>query len=214
MPNVKNIIDNFLINMTDIQKKKIDYLKSFFNPYSSSVYIVGGFLRDQILGIQSDDIDIEVYDIQDEIFYKLMDKLGAKELNKKFFVYNYLGIDISLPRLELKNGEGYHGFKMEVTNNPFEAVQRRDFTCNSLMYNIFENKLYDYCGGFDDIKNKILKVVNKEKFIEDDVRFLRAIRMKVKFGFLPDKTTKELLWQMNLENITKTKIAKELKKIL
>lgn len=206
-------IENFSLSLSPLQKQKINFLTNFFKPYTQNIYIVGGFLRDQILGLQSDDIDIEVYDIKEEIFFILMERLGATIFSKEFFVCNYEGIDISLPRVELKSGDGYHGFEMEVTNNPIDAIQRRDFTCNALMYHIFEEKLYDFVFGISDIKNKILKVVNEEKFIEDDVRFLRAIRMMVKFDFLPEEKTKEVLLQMSLKNITKTKIEKELKKL-
>lgn len=206
-------IENFSLQLSTFQKQKINLLANFFKPYTKNIYIVGGILRDQLLGMVSDDIDIEVYDVKEETFFILMEELGATILSKEFFVYNYEGIDISLPRVELKSGDGYHGFKMEVTNNPFDALQRRDFTCNALMYHIFEEKLYDFVFGVSDIKNKILKVVNEEKFIEDDVRFLRAIRMMVKFGFVPEEKTKEVLLQMSLKNITKTKIERELKKL-
>lgn len=207
------VIENFSLNLSSSQKQKINFFKNFFKSYSKNIYIVGGFLRDQLLSKKSDDIDIEIYDISEETFFVLMEKLGAKELTKKFFVYNYEGIDISLPRIEIKSSEGYHGFTMEVTNDRFEAIQRRDFTCNALMYNIFQEKLYDFVDGVNDIENKILKVVNYEKFIEDDIRFLRGIRMMAKFGFIPEVKTKEILLSMSLESITKTKIDKELKKI-
>jgi tRNA nucleotidyltransferase (CCA-adding enzyme) len=206
-------IENFSLILSSLQQEKINFLTNFFKPYTQNIYVVGGFLRDQILGIQSDDIDIEIYDIDRETFYSLMEKLGASELSKNFFVYNYEGIDISLPRIEIKTGEGYHGFKMETTNNPVEAIERRDFTCNTLMFHIYENKLYDYCGGVGDIKNKILRVVNPNSFQEDSVRFLRAIRFMAYYSFAPETVTKEILKSMHLEDITKTKIEKELKKL-
>ncbi|MCI0501547.1 MAG: hypothetical protein L0Y61_07350 [Epsilonproteobacteria bacterium] len=207
------LIENFSLSLSSSQKEKINFLKTFFSPYTQNIYIVGGFLRDQIVGLQSDDIDIEVYDIEKEIFYTLMEKLGASELSKNFFVYNYEGIDISLPRIEIKTGEGYHGFVMEPTNNPLQAIQRRDFTCNALMFHMYENKLYDYCGGVDDIENKILRVVNFERFNEDSVRFLRAIRFMTHYSFIPEIATKEVLKSMHLEDITKKRIEKELKKL-
>lgn len=207
------LIENFSLTLSSFQQEKINFLTNFFKPYTQNIYIVGGFLRDQLLGIQSDDIDIEIYDIDKETFYLLMEKLNAIELSKQFFVYNYKGIDLSLPRIEIKTGEGYHGFKMKQTNNPQEAIKRRDFTCNTLMFHLYEKKLYDYCGGVGDIQNKILRVVNFDSFKEDSVRFLRAIRFMAWFGFVPEKVTKELLLSMSLEDVTKTKIEKELKKL-
>ncbi|MDD2698656.1 MAG: hypothetical protein PHF17_07655 [Arcobacteraceae bacterium] len=207
------LIENFSLTLSSLQQEKINFLTNFFKPYTQNIYIVGGFLRDQLLEIQSDDIDIEVYDLDKELFYTLMKQLDATELSKQFFVYNYNGIDISLPRVEIKTSTGYHGFVMEQTNNPQDAIKRRDFTCNALMFHIFEEKLYDYCGGVGDIKNKILKVVNFESFKEDNVRFLRSIRFLALYHFIPEKETKELLKDMSLKDITKTKIEKELKKL-
>jgi tRNA nucleotidyltransferase (CCA-adding enzyme) len=212
---VKNnpTVEEFSLLLSPSQQEKINQILTFFKPYTTNLYIVGGFLRDQIVGRESDDIDIEIYDVEKEHFYKLMEQLGASELSKQFFVYNYQGIDISLPRVEKKTADGYHGFTMETTNSPLEAIQRRDFTCNALMYHLHEQKLYDYCGGMGDIKNKILRVVNPISFQEDNIRFLRAIRLMSLYYFVPDDNTKELLKNMSLTDITKTKIEKELKKL-
>lgn len=207
------IIENFSLSLSVSQKQKINHLTNFLKPYTQNIYIVGGFLRDQILGVSTDDIDLEVYDISQEIFHKAMEELGATVLSKDFFVYCYDGIDLSLPRKEVKTGEGYHGFKMEQTNNPKEALLRRDFTSNTLMYHLFEERLYDYYNGVDAIEKKILQVVNPKTFHEDNVRFLRAIRFMAKFGFFPEIETKMILEKMSLQDLTKTKIERELKKI-
>jgi tRNA nucleotidyltransferase (CCA-adding enzyme) len=203
----------FSLNLSTTQQSKINNIITFLTPYSNNIYLVGGFLRDQILGISSDDIDIEVYDISQSLFDDLMKQLGASPLSKDFFVYNFDGIDISLPRKEIKSGTGYHGFKMELESNPKVAILRRDFTCNALIYHLVDKELYDFCGGFDDIKTKTLRVVSEDRFPEDNLRFLRAIRFIAKFGFTPDCRLKTILQGMNLDDITKTKIAKELKKI-
>ncbi len=207
------VVENFSLSLSPLQKQKIDFLTNFFKPYTHNIYIVGGFLRDQILGITSDDIDLEIYDVSQELFHTLMEKLRATPLSREFFVYCYEGIDLSLPRKEIKIKDGYHGFKMEQTNNPKEALFRRDFRSNTLMYHIFEKNLYDYFNGISDIKKKILKVVNPETFHEDNVRFLRAIRFMAKYSFKPDDETKIILEKMSLQDLTKTKIEKELKKI-
>ena len=204
---------HFALKLTKEQENKINYIKTFFSPFTDRIFIVGGFLRDQIIGIECDDIDIEIYDLNEEVFTKLMDKIGAKPLSKEFFVYNFDGIDISLPRRELKTGEGYHGFKMKLENNPEVAILRRDFTCNSLMYSLNEEKLYDYCNGLIDIQNKILRVVDETKFAEDNFRLVRAVRLMASLGFAPDCKAKEILQSMKLCDITKTKIENELKKL-
>ncbi len=204
---------DFTLSLSSSQQERINFLRDFFSPYTTRVYIVGGFLRDNLLNIYSDDIDLEIYDISQEFFLELMEKLQTKELSKKFFVYDYKGIDISLPRVETKVLSGYHGFDIKLTDNEKEASLRRDFTCNTLMYNIYTNKLLDIYNSVDDINNMILKIVNPQKFSEDSLRLIRAVRFMAQFGFKIDENSKQVLRNMNLDEISKSRINKEIQKL-
>ena len=174
---------------------------------------MGGFLRDNLFNKNSNDIDIEVYDVSKEKFIELMCSIEAKVLSEKFYVYCYDDIDISLPRVETKVSKGYHGFEIEITNDEFNATLRRDFTMNALMYNIFDNNLYDFHGGINDIKSNTLKIVNKQAFQEDSLRFIRAIRFIAQFHLNIDNESKNILSQMNIDELSKNRVYKELKKI-
>lgn len=204
----------FKLSLSPLQQQKINFIKSLFSLYTRRIYIVGGFLRDQVLGIYSDDIDIEVYDVSPDIFEELMNKIDSKILSKQFYVYNYDGVDIALPRVEQKCGSGYHGFKIKITDNEKEATKRRDFTINSLMYNIYDDTLLDIWGGVDDMKNRILKIVNYETFSEDSLRLLRAIRFKSTYNLTIESKSKEILKSMDIDELSKSRINKELQKIL
>ena len=118
---------------------KIEFIKSIFLPYTNKVYIVGGFVRDKLLGIDSQDIDIEVHQIDIKVFQKIMKQINALEVGKSFFVYKYQDIDISLPRIENKIGIGHKGFQVKLAKNEKEASLRKDFTILvSLCYPIRE----------------------------------------------------------------------------
>ena len=181
-----NIIDKSIL-------KKINFLKSIFLPYTNRVYIVGGFVRDTLLGIKTQDIDIEVHGIDIKTFEQLMKQIKAKEVGKNFFVYKYQNIDISLPRTENKIGIGHKGFEVKLAKNEYEASIRRDFTINALMYNIYDGTILDFHNGIDDLKNKLIKVINKTKFIEDSLRALRAVRFTSKLGFKIHKHSLSLI---------------------
>ena len=144
---------------------EFEYLKKFFSPYSKRVYLVGGCVRDEFLGIESKEFDIEVYDIDINKFDELMKKLKAKGVGKSFFVYKWKNFDISLPRIESKIAKGHRGFEVKLTQNEKIASKRRDFTINALMKNIYTGEILDFWGGIEDIKRKIIRHIDSNSFI-------------------------------------------------
>jgi len=90
---------------------------NFLKPYTTRAYLVGGASRDILMGKTPTDFDIEIYDISPQFFEKLMLKLGAKGVGKSFFVYKYKNFDLSLPRIENKNGYGHTGFEVKITQS-------------------------------------------------------------------------------------------------
>ena len=205
--------DNFSLLFTKKQQKQINFLKNFFSKYTNRIYIVGGFIRDQLLHKQSVDIDIEVYDIPYDKFKLLMKELKADDKGAKFFVYKWEDIDISLPRIETKIGSGYFGFDVSISNDEQEASKRRDFTINALMYNIYTNELLDFYSGTNDIKNKTIKAVNYKSFKEDSLRVLRAIRFSLNLGFKIDRKTYKLMQDMSIKDLREKQISNELRKV-
>jgi len=110
---------------------------------------------------QNKDIDIEVYDIDENKFVNLMEKLGAKGVGRSFFVYKFGNFDISLPRTESKIYSGHKGFSVALTNDEQTASKRRDFTINSIMRNIFTGEILDFISRqneplFAKVENELL----------------------------------------------------------
>ena len=189
------------------------YIKNILSKHTKRAYIVGGALRDTLLGRNVYDLDIEVYDIEPKKFDDIMQSIKAKGVGKSFFVYKYNNIDISLPRVEKKVGFGHKGFEVKIANDEKEASKRRDFTINALMYNIFEEKLLDFWGGKDDIKNKIIRVVDKDSFKEDSLRVLRAIQFSARLGFKCEKNSIDIMKKLNLNDLSKDRIFWEFEKL-
>ncbi len=191
----------------------LEFLKNFFAPLTSRVYLVGGCVRDEILGIKSKEFDIEVYDINPENFDKLMQKLGAKGVGKSFFVYKWKNFDISLPRTETKTAKGHKGFEVTPTQNEKTASKRRDFTMNALMKNIYNGKITDFWGGIQDIKNRLIRHIDDKTFTEDPLRVLRAMQFSARFKFKISPKTVRLCQSLNLSELSKERIFSEFEKM-
>jgi tRNA nucleotidyltransferase (CCA-adding enzyme) len=167
--------------------------------------IVGGAVRDAIMGIVPKDIDIEVYKINYESLVAFLSTYGHVDLvGKKFGVIKFkpkngegMEYDISIPRIESKVGINHTDFNIEfdVRMTIEEAATRRDFTINALAYNPSTETLYDFFGGVSDIENKILKHTSN-KFREDALRILRAMQFQARFNFSIHPETISLMKEM------------------
>ena len=138
------------------------------------IYLVGGAVRDKILGILVNDKDyLVVGSTPDE-----MVKLGYKPIGKNFpvFIHPKTKEEYALARTERKIGKGYHGFKFYTSPDVTleEDLKRRDITINAIAEDE-DGNIYDPFNGKDDINNKIIRHVS-EAFIEDPLRVLRVAR--------------------------------------
>jgi tRNA nucleotidyltransferase (CCA-adding enzyme) len=138
------------------------------------IYLVGGAVRDKILGIPVKDRDYLVVGSTPEE----MVKLGYKPIGKDFpvFLHPKTKEEYALARTERKVGKGYHGFKFYTSPNVTleEDLRRRDITINAIAEDE-DGNIYDPFNGKDDIKNKIIRHVS-DAFIEDPLRVLRVAR--------------------------------------
>lgn len=196
------------------QKSQNDFedIKKLLAKYSSRVYLVGGFVRDEFLGLESKDYDIEIYDIEPKKFDKIMLDFGAKGNGKSFFVYTYKDFDLALPRTENKIGDGHKAFEVKLCNDEKLASRRRDFTINSIMKNIFTGEILDFWGGVKDLENRILKIIDEKAFKEDNLRILRAVQFVSRFDLKIDEKSLEIMKTMDINDLSKERIRLELEK--
>ncbi|CAI6162369.1 MAG: CCA-adding enzyme [uncultured Sulfurimonas sp.] len=187
--------------------------------------IVGGFVRDSLVNLESKDIDIELYGLDSlDTLETILHEFGeVNTVGKSFGVcklnFGDLELDFSLPREDSKIDSGHKGFSVRTNKNlDFKsAAKRRDFTINAMGYDVKEKKLLDPYGGQKDIQNKILRAVDINKFAEDPLRILRGIQFSSRFNFTLDtflvKLFTELINKNILEELPKERIYEELKKM-
>ncbi len=164
-------------------------------------YLVGGFVRDNLLGLKAKDRDWVVVGST----YKKMVSLGYKPIGKYFpvFLHPITKEEYALARTEKKNGKGYNGFLCNFSKSITlkEDLYRRDLTINAISVDK-KGKYFDPFNGILDINNKIIRHVSIH-FIEDPLRVLRVARFFSKlnkFNFFIHKNTWKLIFYISKSN--------------
>ena len=163
---------------------------------AENVLIVGGWVRDWLLNVESKDIDIEVYGMTfDRIQSELEDCCYSVDaIGKSFGVLKVDNeIDISMPRRDNKIGAGHKGFSVEIdpSMSVKDAASRRDFTINTMGVNV-EGILIDPFSGSEDLQDGLLRAVDSSSFGEDPLRVLRGMQFAARFNFAMEEETVQL----------------------
>ncbi len=179
------------------------------------VFLVGGAVRDVLLGLEPKDKDYVVIGHSEQD----MLNLGFERVGKDFpvFLHPETGFEYALARKERKDGVGYNGFSVETNNVTLEEdLFRRDLTINSMAMN-HKMELIDPYGGKEDLNNRLLKHVSKH-FAEDPVRILRIARFSARYDFEIHSDTISMMKQMvdngEFDNLTGERVWKEFEKVL
>lgn len=150
--------------------------------------LVGGCVRDWLLGLEPKDFDVEVFGLDYDSLGRALAPFGPTDLvGRSFGVLKVrLGgaeYDFSLPRRESKTGAGHRGFAVEPEPNLTEAdaAARRDFTLNAIAYDPLDQRLIDPHGGERDLRARVLRHTSAA-FAEDPLRVLRAFQLAARFG--------------------------------
>ena len=183
-------------------------------------YIVGGWVRDRLMGVPSGDYDIEVYGLPLDALMAILKKHGKPNLVGKAFgvitlTRDGVTYDFAFPRTERKVGDGHRGF--EVTADPSldfaTASSRRDFTINAMGMRLPDLELVDCHGGRADLERGVLRHVSAA-FSEDPLRALRAVQFAARFGFDIAPATQALCAAQPLEELPRERLFAEFKKLL
>src|SRR5262245_1926800 len=132
--------------------------------------LVGGCVRDELLGREPKDLDLEVFGIEAPALRSLLERAGRVDaVGESFAVYKVGGLDVALPRRESKAGRGHKGFL--VDGDPHlsvtEAARRRDFTINAISCDPLTNEVVDPFDGRADLQARRLRVVDPQTFGDD-----------------------------------------------
>ena len=179
--------------------------------------IVGGRVRDELLGRSSKDLDLEVYGLPADRLRSLLEAFGRVDaVGESFTVYKVAGIDVSLPRRESKVGRGHRGF--DVVGDPdlsvTEAARRRDFTINAIARDPLTNEIIDPFGGRADLQARRLRMVDPRTFGDDSLRVLRGLQFAARFELTMDEATRQVCRTIPLDDLPPERIWGELEKLL
>lgn len=180
-----------------------------------NLYLVGGAIRDEIIGKEVYDKDYCVTGISKEKFLRLFPK--AKILGKSFEVFEIGHMQFALARKETKKGKGHKEFKIETGEKITieEDLARRDITINAIAKDVLTKEIIDPFNGRKDIENKKIRKVS-DAFSEDPLRVYRVARIAAQTGFEVEEETLKQMESLKEELLTlsKERIFVELKKAL
>lgn len=172
-------------------------------------YIVGGYVRDKILGIINKDIDIEVFGLSEEVLEQILKKYGNFKKVGTFEIY-LLNNSVEII---LNNKIWSESTNEEVLQ---ESAKRRDLSINAIYFDPILEKKIDPMNGIKDIKDRVIKYCDESTFMDDPVRILRVAYFYGKYGFEVKEELKELI-KLNSEKILEVveeRVATEFEKIL
>ena len=190
--------------------------------------LVGGGVRDALLGRPTYDADLEVFGVPAPALERILLAEFPGRVNavgRSFGIFKVplasgRDLDVSLPRTESKSGPGHRGF--EVRGDPFlpfdEAARRRDFTVNALGYDPLTGALLDAHGGRADLDARRLRAVDPRTFPDDPLRVWRAFQLAARLGFTIEPETETLLREVvrsgALAELSRERVTDEIRKLL
>ena len=205
--------------MTD---SPLDFIRDVAEAVSQAggrAFIVGGYVRDQLLGLDSKDTDVEVYNLSMSELERILGTFAkVLHIGKAFGVLRIKGFDVdfSLPRRDSKMRPGHQGFQVshDPTMSFADAARRRDVTINSMGLDPVTGDLLDPHGGRRDLETKILRATDPARFGEDPLRALRVAGFAARFGMTPDQELSKLCAALDLSELSAERIFEELNKLL
>lgn len=200
-------------------------------PLGGRALLVGGFVRDALLGQSPKDADVEVYSLEADVLKTVLQTLGRVDIvgesfrvlklvwhakNPETGARERFELDVSLPRRDRKIGTGHKGF--EVEGDPFasveDAARRRDFTLNAILCDPLTGEILDPFGGRADLDARLLRAVDARHFGEDSLRVLRAMQFAARFELRIEPQTVAICRAIPLADLPRERVWGEWEKWL
>ncbi len=214
------------INKAEISQAACEIVKHLSeNGYEA--YVVGGCLRDAIMGLHPKDFDVATSATPEQVV-KLFPR--SRIIGRRFKIVHVRRgrelIEVTTFRGHHESGGGKHAQQAKsgllVRDNVYGDLEadalRRDFTCNSLYYDPQKELLIDRCNGVADMRNGILRTIGDpwDRFCEDPVRMIRAVRFEAKLGLALDEASQEALEQNRhmMQEVAPARLFDEMIKVL
>lgn len=212
----RNILEQIRRKLSIALPSDLLQLSKIFKAAGKDFYLVGGSVRDALMGEEPKDLDVTTNATPDEMeqILSAYPEYKVLELGKAFGIVKVIspeGNEYELATFRQDIGKGRRPDSVEFTTID-KDVLRRDLRMNALFYDIEKGEVVDYVGGIDDIENKKVRTVGRaaERFDEDRLRILRALRFAARFGTALDKDADEaILSDNNLEGVSGERIRDE-----
>lgn len=185
-----------------------------FSKAGHELFVVGGAVRDAVLGVQSHDYDVATGATPDQVISLLQPKgWELNETGKSFGVVRACKLgreEYEIATFRLDIGEGRRPDSVQFTSIN-EDVKRRDLTINALFYDAKTEEIVDFVGGLEDIKNEVIRCVGNpfDRFREDKLRILRALRFSARYGWKLDCAASAAMMEEDLSELSSERIHDE-----
>lgn len=181
--------------------KQVKYIIDKLKENNYEGYLVGGCVRDFVLGKEPKDYDICTNALPEQITEIFKDNkllLHGLKHGTITIVLDSECYEITTYRIDKDYKDGRHPETVEFTTDLVEDLKRRDFTINAMAYDIYKNEIVDPFNGLEDIKNKRIKCVGNatDRFTEDALRIMRALRFASVLNFDIEKDTKQAIFDL------------------
>lgn len=185
-------------------------------------YWAGGCVRDRLIGKTPKDYDVATSATPDQV-REVFGKRRTLAIGAAFGVIAVVGsreqglVEVATFRRDTTYSDGRHPDAV-VFSTPEEDAQRRDFTINGLYYDPLAERVIDFVGGIDDLKRGVVRAIGnpRERFEEDKLRLLRAVRMAARFGFAIESTTMTAVQELaaTVTSVSPERIGQEMRQML
>ena len=180
--------------------------------------LVGGCVRDSLLGLKPSDFDLECFGIGAERLKSVLsERFGIDLVGASFGIFklHHIDVDVALPRRETKLGLGHRAFEIECdpSLSLAEAAARRDFTVNAIYEDPLTGEILDPWNGREDLENGVLRHVGVH-FCEDPLRVLRGMQFAARFRLVPARETISVCRSMEPEDLPRERLMGEWRKLL
>jgi poly(A) polymerase len=176
--------------------KHAKQIVELLNTKGKKAFIVGGSVRDALLGLEPKEYDITTSATPDEVcsYFQNTVEVGAS-FGVIIVLIGGIKFEVATFRKEENYSDGRHPDKVQYSGEESEDVLRRDFTINGMLYDPISEEVIDYVGGLSDLEHKIVRTIGDPyyRFNEDKLRMMRAIRFSSRLGYEIDKSAKNAL---------------------
>jgi poly(A) polymerase len=186
---------------------------------SYQALLVGGCVRDLLLGREPADYDVTTDATPDQVMALFPESIAVgAQFGVTLLPRDGMKVEVATFRSDVGYSDGRHPDRVVYSKTPQEDVQRRDFTINGLLMRHDSGEVLDYVGGQADLKAKVIRAIGEpdRRFTEDKLRMMRAVRFAARFGFEIDAATLRAIRRhvAEIHQVSPERLREELTKML